>query len=253
MSHKSCIFITGDCHRNFDKIYEFCNEVETTKNDIMIIAGDAGINWYCDPVFKYDEHLKKSLSKLPITLVIVHGNHEERAWNCHGYKHDLYKVGCDNILAWAEPEFPNLLFVDDFSIQCIKNKRFLFIGGAYSVDKWQRLMYGGRWFESEQMSKEDMEINLKRLAADRRAFEYSINHRENQFDYVVSHTCPLKYEPVEMFLACVDQSTVDKRTEKFLDDAEEIISYEKWYVAHFHVDKVIDQVRFIYEDIIELG
>ena len=69
--NKSSIFITGDCHRNFDKIYEFCNEVETTRNDIMIIAGDAGINWYCDPVLKYDEHLKKSLSKLPITLVIV--------------------------------------------------------------------------------------------------------------------------------------------------------------------------------------
>ena len=253
MRHKSRIFITGDCHRNFDKIYEFCNEVETTRDDIMIIAGDAGINWYCDPVFKYDEHLKKSLSKLPITLVIVHGNHEERAWNCHGYKHDLYKVGCDNILAWAEPEFPNLLFVDDFSIQCIKNRRFLFLGGAYSVDKWQRLMHGGIWFESEQMPHDEMEMSIKRLKADRRAFEYSINHREYQFDYVVSHTCPLKYEPVEMFLDGVDQSTVDKTTEKFLDDVEEIISYEKWIAAHFHVDKVVDQVRFIYNDIIELG
>lgn len=252
MGHKSRFFITGDCHRNFDKIYDFCKNIETTTDDIMIIAGDAGINWYLDPVFNYDKHLKLALSHLPITLVIVHGNHEERAWNCHGYKHDIYKVGCDNILAWAEPEFPNILFVDDFSIQCIKNRRFLFMGGAYSIDKWQRLMYGGRWFESEQMSKEDMEINLKRLVADRKAFEYSINHRKNQFDYVVSHTCPLKYEPTEVFLAGVDQSKVDKRTEKFLDEVEDIISYGEWIAAHFHVDKVVDRVRFIYNDIIEL-
>lgn len=250
--NKSRIFVTGDCHRNFDKIYEFCNEVETTTNDIIIIAGDAGINWYLDPFFKSDYYLKKTLSKLPITLVIVHGNHEERAWNCHGYKHDLYKVGCDNILAWAEPEFPNLLFVDDFSMQCIKNRRFLFIGGAYSVDKWQRLMYGGRWFESEQMSPEDMKMAIKQLKADRKAFEYSINHRKHQFDYVVSHTCPLKYEPTEVFLTGVDQSKVDRRTEKFLDNVEDIISYGRWYVGHWHHQKVIDRIRFIYNDIIEL-
>ena len=159
--HKPKIYITGDCHRNFDKIYTFCKENETTTDDIMIIAGDAGINWYLDEPNGYDDHLKLALSKLPITLLILHGNHEERAWNCKGYKHDMYKVGCDKIIAWAEQKYPNLLFLDDFTIQCIRNRRFLFVGGAYSVDKRYRLLYGGKWFESEQMSKEEIIVQLQ--------------------------------------------------------------------------------------------
>ena len=76
---KDKIYITGDCHRWFDKIFDFCENNETTTDDIMIIAGDAGINYYLD---SSDKKVKKKLSKLPITLVILHGNHEERAWNC---------------------------------------------------------------------------------------------------------------------------------------------------------------------------
>lgn len=34
---------------------------------------------------------------------------------------------------------------------------------------------------------------------------------------VGDHTVPLKYEPVEVFMARVDQSKVDKSTEEWLD------------------------------------
>lgn len=250
--NKSRIFITGDCHRNFDKIYNFCSNVETTTDDIMIIAGDAGINWYLDGKNGYDVDLKQALSHLPITLVILHGNHEERAWNCKGYENNLHKIGDNYIFAWTEPEYPNLLFLDDFCIQKINSRRFLFLGGAYSVDKWYRLLYGGKWFESEQMSEKYMKVILTRLTADYRIFHNTCKSNEYQFDYVISHTCPLKYEPTEVFLAGIDQSTVDKRTEKFLDEVEEIINYGTWYAAHFHTSKAVDRMRFIYNDIIKL-
>lgn len=38
------IYITGDCHGEFAKIRQFCMEMKTTREDIMIILGDAGIN-----------------------------------------------------------------------------------------------------------------------------------------------------------------------------------------------------------------
>ena len=41
-----------------------------------------------------------------------------------------------------------------------------------------------------------------------------IRDRNWQVDVVFSHTCPLKYEPVEVFLPGIDQSTVDKSTEE---------------------------------------
>ena len=71
-------FITGDTHGNFDRIERFCNRFKTTKEDILCILGDAGINYYLG---KRDWDLKKRIRAFPITLFCIHGNHEERPYN----------------------------------------------------------------------------------------------------------------------------------------------------------------------------
>ncbi len=38
-------FVTGDTHGCFNRIESFCNKYNTSKNDILIILGDAGINY----------------------------------------------------------------------------------------------------------------------------------------------------------------------------------------------------------------
>ena len=38
------IYLTGDTHGNFDRIRRFCEINNTTKDDVLIILGDAGIN-----------------------------------------------------------------------------------------------------------------------------------------------------------------------------------------------------------------
>lgn len=40
------VYITGDTHGNFLTIAEFCGEQKTTADDVLIILGDAGINYY---------------------------------------------------------------------------------------------------------------------------------------------------------------------------------------------------------------
>ena len=40
-------------------------------------------------------------------------------------------------------------------------------------------------------------------------------------DIVLTHTTPLKYEPVETFLPGIEQSNVDKSTEEWLDTIED--------------------------------
>ena len=57
------IYITGDTHGRFKKIKLFCRENNTTKDDIMIILGDAGINYFLD---ERDEQLKNNLMTLPM-------------------------------------------------------------------------------------------------------------------------------------------------------------------------------------------
>lgn len=63
---------------------------------------------------------------------------------------------------------------------------------------------------------------------------------------VLSHTCPFRYEPIEMFLPIVDQSTVDASTEHWLDKIEQSLQYNAWYCGHWHTDKRIDKVHFLY-------
>jgi len=64
-------YITGDTHGDFSRIAEFCEANGTDTEDVMIILGDAGINYHLDA---RDIELKNELSNLPITLFCVHGN-----------------------------------------------------------------------------------------------------------------------------------------------------------------------------------
>lgn len=240
MSYKSRIFITADTHRNFDKIEWFCDENNTTKNDIIIIAGDAGINYYLD---SSDDYIKKMLTKLPITFLILHGNHEERAWNIKNYKRNLYHIGNNDIVALRENKYSNLLFLDDYGELLLNDKNYLFLGGAYSVDKYYRFKKGLKWFESEQMTDKRRKGVLQYL-------EICTNP---SYDFIISHTCPFKYMPTEAFLPQVNQKTVDNSMEHFLDKVEQMVTYNKWYCGHFHIDKTIDKLQFIgMETIIQL-
>ena len=78
--------------------------------------------------------------------------------------------------------------------------------------------------------------------------ERVLEERNWQVDVVFSHTCPLKYEPVEVFLPGIDQSTVDKSTEEWLDTIESKLHYERWYCGHYHTEKQVDKLRFMFED-----
>ena len=66
-------FLTGDTHGNFNRIMYFCQRMSTTEDDVLVILGDAGINYYLG---EKDRALKEVLSRLPITLFCVYGNHE---------------------------------------------------------------------------------------------------------------------------------------------------------------------------------
>ena len=67
------IYVTGDKHRNFNEIKKFCKENNTTKDDVIIILGDVGLNFFGGIK---DWSKKHSVAKLQITLFCVHGNHD---------------------------------------------------------------------------------------------------------------------------------------------------------------------------------
>lgn len=227
------IYITGDKHGDFREILYFCYENKTTLNDIMIILGDAGINYYAD---ERDYILKNSLLQYPITFFCIHGNHEERPENIKSYKTKKFHGG----IVYYEEEYPNILFAKDSEIYNFNNHSVLVIGGAYSIDKYFRLERGYNWYASEQPDEK-----IKKMVISK------INSMDNKIDIILSHTCPYKYLPREMFLEGINQSTVDNSTEYFLDDVEKMTNYKIWYCGHYHTDKIVDKIVFMFHKIKE--
>ena len=68
-------YITGDTHRDFGNVAAFCKRMNTTKEDVMIVLGDAGINFHGGFL---DRLKKQELERYPITFFCIHGNHEKR-------------------------------------------------------------------------------------------------------------------------------------------------------------------------------
>jgi len=227
-------FVTGDTHRIFTRVEAFCKRFNPTKDDTLIILGDAGINSYGG--YK-DNALKAYLQQLPITLFCLHGNHEQRPETL-GYKEAEWNGGT----VYVEPEFPNLLFAKDGEIYEVAGKRCIAIGGAYSVDKPVRLARNWGWWPDEQPSE-----------AIKERVEHQLEAEKWTMDIVHSHTCPLKYEPRETFLPGIDQRGVDKATEQWLDGIEDKLNYARWFCGHYHIDKEIDRLRFMSTDIIEFA
>lgn len=225
------IYITGDTHGDFSRIELFTRKFRTEKDDILIILGDAGINYGGEVM---DKSKKNLLGSLPITLFCIHGNHEMRPQIVPGYKEAIWHGGT----VYVEDDYPNLLFAKDGEIYEINGLKAIVIGGAYSIDKYYRIAYGYRWFADEQPS-EEIRANV----------EKKLDSFDWKLDVVLSHTAPLKYEPVEMFLSGIDQSRVDKSTEQWLDEIEDKLTYQKWYLGHYHTEKKIDRVEIMFQTI----
>ena len=155
---------------------------------------------------------------------------------------------CKSTQAWhggtvyIEPEYPNLIFAKDGEIYDFGGQSYIVIGGAYSVDKYLRLLRGYHWFESEQPSDE-----IKKYV------EQQLDKADWQVDGVLSHTTPKKYEPVWAFLDSIDQSRVDKSTEIWLEEIEKKLKYKHWYAGHFHVDSQEGPIRLMFQDIIPMN
>ena len=221
------IYITGDTHGTFSRL--LAPTIEKTINNLVIILGDAGINYYLD---ERDQTKKDYLNNLGIKILSLQGNHEERPENISTYREiDMYQGK-----VFIEDEYPNLIFAKNGEVYNIENNSFLVIGGAYSVDKYYRLRNHLNWFKDEQLSKKEQKHILKTT-------------KDLKVDYVLSHTCPYKYIPREAFLPGINQDLVDNSMEHFLDKIEEQVDYDKWYCGHYHIEKEIDNLEFMYHDV----
>lgn len=245
-------FVFGDIHGSFKPIRDFyLRNKEKEKfdgSDTIILLGDAGLNYY---LHSRDDEVKAKLGRYPFTYFIVRGNHEERPSICASKNPEKWtKETFWGNSVWVEKEYPYIKYAEDgpavYNIPYVAipaslrddneetgdiewedlmgEWKTLVLPGAYSVDKDFRLRMGWSWFPNEQMSIEERE----------QAWDI-IRENNYKFDIILSHTCPCSFEPTDLFLDFIDQSTVDKDTERFLGAIEYALEdYKAWLWGHYH-------------------
>ena len=209
--------ITGDTHRNFSRF----KYLEKNSDTAIIILGDAGLNYTLN---KDDYDTKKALcNNYPFTFYCIRGNHEARPGEYLGMK----LISDENVggPVWIEEEFPRIRYFCEWGKYVIDGLNTLVIGGAYSVDKYYRLEKGLRWFENEQLKAHEMDVCAR-------------NIKNEKFDLVLTHTCPLSLQPTDLFLSGLDQSTVDNSMEVWLEKIAYTFSWKVWLFAHYHADRI---------------
>lgn len=232
--------ITGDTHGRTDqRLTNLDTKIYTPDETAVIILGDAGFNFYFG-VSDADKFHKRRVDNTGYKVYCVRGNHEDRPENVPGmttvYDEEVHGY------VFRESEHPNINYFLDGGEYTINNHSVLVIGGAYSVDKWYRI--GGKsqatwtgWFKDEQLTEDEMDQITEGVAG-------------RTYDFVFTHTCPLDWQPVDLFLRGLDQSTVDNTMECWLNELKNKFTWGVWLFGHFHADRLErPHVEMFYRDI----
>ena len=211
--------ITGDTHGGFSRFDNL--KFENPEEHAIIILGDFGINYFLN---KTDQVKKTRLNEKGFYIYAIRGNHEARPKSLENIK-EMYDPGVQGIVYYEE-EFPHIRYMKEFGFYVIEDKVVFVIGGAYSVDKYYRLINKYQWFEDEQLSEHE-----------RRVAESLV--KNNKVDIVLSHTCPYSWRPTDLFLSCIDQTTVDNTMEIWMNELKEKFEWKYWLFGHFHDDRIV--------------
>lgn len=247
-------FVTGDCHGDVSRFInqpQFAEGLNPEEVGIIIL-GDAGINFFLDGS---DAKRKKKLQDTKYNYYLLRGNHKQRP----ELLPDIHMRLDTEIrgLVWMQDEFPNIKYLIDGQDYHFGQYTALCIGGAYSIDKWYRLSKAGitdtadfaqlcaaGWFPHEQLN--DLE---------RRAIMNQLQRKASSttYNFVLTHTCPFSWQPVDLFLQAVDQSKVDNTMEKWLEEIKNSINWNLWLFGHFHRDRIErPHVEQLYKDVVSL-
>lgn len=224
------ILVCGDIHGTFDiaKLKKFFDgrEDEFSKEDFLIICGDVGV---CG-LYKNDEiKTRECLRNLPVSVLFCDGNHENfdalnsfMVEDWHGGKVHVVEEGIIHLMRGQT--------------YTINNKTFFVFGGAYSIDKDDRVE-GVTWFPEEMPSEEEYAeawANLEKV--------------DFHVDYIITHTAPFEIVNEIGFENCDEALHQVQVFQEFADEVE----FKDWYFGHFHVDQTYENFHCLMDEIVEI-
>lgn len=164
------VLIIGDLHGNF-KHLRYILQHRDLKNCTLIQVGDFGIGYHPSMDQKILSDLNDFLAERNSRLLVIRGNHDDPEYFDGTY------------------QYSNLKLMEDYSTEVIENKKFLFCGGALSIDRLDSL-------ERMQLSA-SFGLN-EPMYWEKEAFIYDEKKAEElrDIDIVITHTAPEWCYPV---------------------------------------------------------
>lgn len=218
--------LTGDCHGQFDHFYNLHYKYNPEET-VIIILGDVGLNFSLD---NRDEERKEILNSFGYQVYCVRGNHEFRPEQVF-FPENIEWDSLIKAKVYKEDKYPNIKYFFSGGSSCLlNNKRTYIIDGAYSVDAPLRKYQGWPWNPLEQLSE------LEKIG-----IECAI--QEIDYDLILSHTCPITWQPTDLFQGGIDQKSVDNSMEFFLEKIADIANWKTWCWGHFHETRKYEELE----------
>lgn len=192
------IVAVGDIHGRFGDLNKIINHKQP---DVVIQLGDNAYYFEPTKIYGFDK-IKPGNCK----VYLVPGNHE----NWDQIESKVGRRGRDPI----EIE-KNVFYCPIGSSEEFNGKRFMFIGGADSIDKAYRIQ-GVSWWPQEYLNTHDMDYCL------------AIQHK---IDVICSHTCPFDFQIFNRL------QIYDKAHDPSMYALNQIfyeLKPERWYFGHWH-------------------
>lgn len=215
-NNKEKILVIGDIHGKFKFFTEYIEESikKHGRFKYIIQLGDFGFWPHFSKCSINFPILKEYFDKIKIPLLWVDGNHEDHSI--------LQKVEVFEKSIWNR--FGKYVFYKKRGSYIeLKDKVFLFIGGAKSIDKHLRTETVN-WFKEEEATREQSHEILKSL----------IEIKNIKKDIIVfTHSMP--YENGMKYFFCLEKKEASWQN-KFLFEILKELKPEKWFHGHYHVD-----------------
>ena len=235
----SRIFITGDTHGSYDMTKlsrrHFQEGKTLTKNDYVIICGDFGCVWGGE-LEKSDKWWQNWLDDQPWTTLWIDGNHEN---------HDLLQTY--PVEQWHGGRIHkinnSIYHLMRGEVFTINDKTIFTFGGGYSTDRAYR-KEGVSWWKGELPTHEEVNYALQ-----------SLEKYNNHVDIILTHDAPRDIKEYLGFYNLCDMSVYGEEYEDIhstLYFFKKNIVFQDWYLGHYHIDKDIDNMHILYNEIIEI-
>lgn len=250
----SMIYLTGDIHGDIDlkklNMRNFPEQKELTRNDVLIILGDFGLN---NKSIKKEKHYLDWINSRNYTTLFVDGNHEEFpvlnsypvvevfGAKCHQLCDNVYHLMRGEIyhidgktffvMGGAESHSGKLITMEEFK----KNrKKYTVLNDNYELAS----VIGRDWFKEEMPSEEELQYGLNNLKA-----------YDNKVNYILSHSASNRVE------SCFNRPSPKMMQGwhlcDYFDLLESSIDYDKWFFGHYHRDEKVDEKhQCLYQKII---